>query len=108
VYIEQGFGRPSRDECLDIKAGHQNSTAAIAAKIDVSHVSSATWRFLSVPIIRAQDVFIVTFPTALHRYYYVNLDDAHANFVKEYMVGKVDASVADFENLDPQGYLAEE
>jgi hypothetical protein len=37
------------------------------------------------------------------------VDDAHANFVKEYMVGKVDALVADFETVDaPQGSVADE
>ncbi|KIM76181.1 hypothetical protein PILCRDRAFT_826530 [Piloderma croceum F 1598] len=64
----------------DIRAGHQSSKEPIAADID--------------------DVFIVIFPTEQHRDYYVQVDDAHANFVKEYMVGKVDALVADFENAD--------
>jgi hypothetical protein len=43
-------------------------------------------------------VFVVTFPTAQHRDYYVTLDEAHSNFVKEFVIGKVDALVADFED----------
>jgi hypothetical protein len=46
-----------------------------------------------------QDVFVVTFPTAMHRDYYVTKDEAHSRFVKEFVIGKVDAQVVDFANV---------
>jgi len=95
----------------DIRAGHQSSKEAIAADIDVGHSLSRSQESnisyallpLLTPIVlfsRSQDIFVVIFPTAQHRDYYVSIDDAHANFVKEYMLGKVDALVADFENVN--------
>ena len=49
-------------------------------------------------LIVTQDVFVVTFPSAKHRDYYVSKDEAHLNFVKD-VIGKVNALVADFESV---------
>ena len=40
----------------------------------------------------------MTFPSAAHRDYYVEVDKAHLDFVDKHVKGKLDALVVDFED----------